>query len=331
MKKLLVLLMVLALVATSMFACSNNNENNNGNNNVNNEAGDDNETPDVVTTASLVTDADAFVNAMSADGTWIVATYNDITLEEDLVVEGEFTHREEIARKIGLYTQDDDRNVTERFTLTVPNIIVKSENLRIQSGVVVGDIYVEATGFQLVDQKVEGNVYYASQAIMDAATIDENSEVTGKVEIGTYAASDAPDVVTTASLVTDADAFAKAMSADGTWIVATYNDITLDEELVVEGEFTHREEIARKIGLYTQDDDRNVTARFTLTVPKITVKSENLKIQSGVVVGDIYVEANGFQLADQKVEGNIYFASQEYMDSFVMDENSEVTGSMEVQ
>ena len=330
MKKLLVLLMVLALVATSMFACSNNNENNNGNNmnnNGNNEAGGDNETPDVVTTASLVTDADAFVNAMSADGTWIVATYNDITLEEELVVEGTFTHREEIARKIGLYTQDDDRNVTERFTLTVPKITVKSENLKIQSGVVVGDIYVEANGFQLADQKVEGNIYFASQEYMDSFVMDENSEVTGTMEVS----SDMVDVVTTASLVTDADAFVKAMSAEGTWIVATYNDITLDEELVVEGEFIHREKIARKIGLYTQDDDRNVTERFTLTVPKITVKSENLKIQSGVVVGDIYVEANGFQLADQKVEGNIYFASQEYMDSFVMDENSEVTGSMEVQ
>lgn len=140
------------------------------------------------------------------------------------------------------------------------------------------------------------------------------------------------DVVTTASIVTEANAFASALSSDGTWIAAALNDILLEEALVVEGEFTNRDVVARKIALYTQDDDRVIIDRFTLTVPSVTVKSENLTIKGGVVKGDIYVEANGFNLSEVVIEGNIYFASQEYKESFVMDEDtSEVTGSMEVQ
>ncbi|MDQ0087967.1 putative component of type VI protein secretion system [Paenibacillus anaericanus] len=139
------------------------------------------------------------------------------------------------------------------------------------------------------------------------------------------------DVVTTASIVNDETAFLKAISKDGTWIIATLNDLTIDKDLVLEGEFTNKDVKARKIALYTQDENRTKTARFTLTAPKLTIKSENASFVGGTFVGDIYVEANGFTVDDAKIEGNVYFASEEYKASHQITNNGSVTGKTEVK
>lgn len=153
-----------------------------------------------------------------------------------------------------------------------------------------------------------------------------------KEETTTEATTEEVDVVTTASIVTDGAALVNALSAKGTWIACTLNDIVLTEDLVVEGDFKKDDVAARKIALYTQDDNRNITAQFNLTAPKLIVKSENTKIQGGTFIGDVYVEANGFQVGKEAtVQGNIYFASQEYMDSFIQDETGKVTGTTSVQ
>jgi hypothetical protein len=142
------------------------------------------------------------------------------------------------------------------------------------------------------------------------------------------------DAVTTASIVNDGTAFVKAIGKDGTWIVATLNDLTVDQDLVVEGEFHDKgdatKDLYRKLALYAQDADRNVTARYKLTAPKMTVKSPNTKIQGGTFVGDVYVESNGFVVTDATIEGNVYFASQEYMDSSNLKEGT-VTGEAALQ
>ncbi|MBN2221060.1 MAG: hypothetical protein JW708_02565 [Vallitaleaceae bacterium] len=146
------------------------------------------------------------------------------------------------------------------------------------------------------------------------------------------ATTETVDVVTTASIVTEGPALVNALSANGTWIACTLNDIVLTEDLVVEGEFKNDDKVARKIALYTQDENRKITAQFNLTAPKMVVKSENTKVQGGTFIGDVYVEANGFQVgASATVQGNIYFASQEYMDSFILDETGKVTGTTEVK
>ena len=86
------------------------------------------------------------------------------------------------------------------------------------------------------------------------------------------AISPPPDTKTTASVVNSADAFKQAIGANGTWIICPLNDLTLNDELVLEGEFKNGKKdeagndvIQRKIALYTQDQDRNITSRFTLT------------------------------------------------------------------
>lgn len=139
------------------------------------------------------------------------------------------------------------------------------------------------------------------------------------------------DLVTTASMVNNQDAFLKAASKDGTWIICLLQDITIDQEIVLEGEFTNRGEIDRKIALYTQDEDRNKTASFTLEAPKLIVRSENTRIQGGTFKGDVYVEANGFRVIDATVEGNVYFASEEYKSSFKLENGGTITGVVEVQ
>lgn len=138
---------------------------------------------EVATTPSIVNNADAFLNATGSEGTWIIATLSDLTIDKDIVLEGEFTNKDQSARKIALYEQDADRNVTARYTLTAPKLIVRSENAKIQSGTFVGDVYVEANGFQLVDTKIEGNLYFANDELEASATIDETSSVTGVTEI----------------------------------------------------------------------------------------------------------------------------------------------------
>ena len=142
------------------------------------------------------------------------------------------------------------------------------------------------------------------------------------------------DVVTTASIVDNSDALVKAASAEGNWIFATLNDIKMDEELVVAGEFHDKGDAAnpiyRKFAPYTQDADHNITASFTLTVPKMTVQSENFKVQGGTVKGDVYVEAKGFNVADTAtIDGNVYYASKEVQDSAVIE--GKVTGAQEVK
>lgn len=140
---------------------------------------------DAVSTASVVDTADGFIRAASSDGTWIIAITQDLTVDSEIVVAGEFTRRDEIYRKLALYAQDEDRNITDRYTLTAPRLVVRSENTRIQEGTFVGDVYVEAPGFHLVGGTVDGDVYFETEALRDSFEMDDASEITGEILIGT--------------------------------------------------------------------------------------------------------------------------------------------------
>ena len=287
---------------------------------------------EVVTTASLVNDAAAVVNALSENGTWIVAILGDVTVDQEIVAAGEFRDKGaadgDIYRKLALYAQDEDHNITDVYTLTVPKLTIQSENFKIQGGILKGDVLVEANGFVLDETAtVEGNLYFANEDVKATATI--TGKVTGANEVAGGA-----DVVTTASLVNDADAFVNAVSEEGTWIIATLGDVTVDQDVVVAGEFRDKDQadgdIYRKIGLYAQDEDRNITDVYTLTVPKLTVQSENLKIHGGIVKGNVVVEAKGFILDETAtIEGNLYFANEDVKSASEV--NGKVTGATEVK
>lgn len=145
----------------------------------------------------------------------------------------------------------------------------------------------------------------------------------------------AADTVTSASPKESSDpaALKAGLSANGYWIFAVLSDVTMNEELLVEGTFHDKgdasADVYRKLALYAQDADRNVTANYTLTVPLITVKSPNFRIQNGTVKGDVHVEAEGFELSGCTIEGNLTFATQAQMDSAKLAEGT-VTGTTSV-
>lgn len=150
--------------------------------------------------------------------------------------------------------------------------------------------------------------------------------------------ADKTDAVSSASVVNTADAFKKAISSNGTWIIAITGDLDINEELLVEGEFKNgrkddngKDILQRKIALYSQDENRNITARYTLTVPRLTVTSPEASIQHGTLKGDLYVSVANFKLIDATVDGNVYFTTEEAMSSFTMDETSKITGNQELK
>lgn len=146
-----------------------------------------------------------------------------------------------------------------------------------------------------------------------------------------------PDGVTSASPTkenSDPAVMAKSLSENGTWIFSVLSDVTSTEELVVSGTFHDKNDetkkVYRKLALYAQDAEHNVTEQYTLTVPKITVNSPAFRIQNGTVKGDIYVNAEGFELAGTTIDGNVYFATQAFMDSAILDTGT-VTGTVSVE
>lgn len=176
-------------------------------------------------------------------------------------------------------------------------------------------------------------------------TKKDEPDVTPEVEDTTDTDTDAeepeeqPDVVTTASIVDNGEAFLKAVGPDVFWLAAIVRDVKIDEDIVVEGEYTKPDKddetklvpAGRKIALYAQDADRNKTATYTLTAPKMIVKSKDTKIQGGTFVGDVYVQETGFNLVDATIEGNVYFATEELKGTFKIDDKSKVTGATEVK
>jgi len=152
------------------------------------------------------------------------------------------------------------------------------------------------------------------------------------------AATTTVDVVSSASVVDNSADFEKAISRDGTWIIAITRDLTIDKELLLDGDFKNGKKDAagndllqRKIALYTQDSNFNITNRFTLTVKELSINSANASIQHGTFKGDLYVTVKNFQLVDATVDGNVYFLNEEIKSSFKMDATSKITGVQEIK
>ncbi|HEY8891142.1 MAG TPA: hypothetical protein VIM70_12895 [Clostridium sp.] len=139
------------------------------------------------------------------------------------------------------------------------------------------------------------------------------------------------DVVTTASIVGTEAAFQKAVSKDGSWIIATVQDLTISKEIVLEGAFKNEAKAtARTIALYAQDAAGKKSASYTVTAPKLTVKSENTTIKGGTFKGDVYVDAKGFTIVDGKVEGNVTFATEALKSAFKLGAGGSITGTTAV-
>ncbi|MCF8002316.1 MAG: hypothetical protein K9K76_10740 [Halanaerobiales bacterium] len=140
---------------------------------------------------------------------------------------------------------------------------------------------------------------------------------------------EAQDTVSSASRATDEESLMTALGEEGAWIVIIQQDLSTDQDLVLEGEFTNDDETVREIALYTSDENHNVDERYTLTAPKLTVKSPNSVLAAGTFKGDVYVESNNFTLEDGfTVDGNVYFQSEEAKSTFKIKGGATVTGDL---
>lgn len=145
------------------------------------------------------------------------------------------------------------------------------------------------------------------------------------------------DMVTSPSRATDEANLIKAVKES--WIVILENDITTSEEITLETGFKKSDEdnpsklveTPRVLALYRQNDNKEIVNNYTLELPKLIIKDNNTKIEGGTIKGDIYIDANDVKIEGTTVEGNIYFSNEEQKNTFHMDENSNVTGNMEVK
>lgn len=164
----------------------------------------------------------------------------------------------------------------------------------------------------------------------DTAAEDETEEV---AEDTTDETGEDSDVTTgaTQSVVTDEDSLLEGLSSDGGWIVIFQDDISTDEELVLAGGMENNDgESERKLALYEQDADRNVTGTFTLSAPSLTIEQDNTRLQYGTFEGDVYVEAENFRLLGGTIDGDLIFASEEFEESAEIDDDATITGETKV-
>ena len=293
-------------------------------------------TPIAVETTSTVSTPAAFEKAISSNGTCIILATKNMAIYKDLIVNGEYKNgkkdasgKDILERKID-FRQDKDKTMTARLSLTVPKLTINSPQTNIAHGIIKGNIYVSSNNFQLIDTTVNGNVYFTTDQTKSTFKMDTKSKVTGKRQLLT------PPKTT--SIVNTPAAFEKAISSNGTCIIAITKNMTIDKNLVVNGEYKNgkkdasgKDVLERKINLYRQDKDKKIPVRLSLTVPKLTINSPQTNIEHGTFKGNIYVSSKNFKLIDAKVEGNIYFTTNEAKSTFKMDTKSKVTGKQQLK
>lgn len=150
----------------------------------------------------------------------------------------------------------------------------------------------------------------------------------GGTDNGDQETEEDTDVVAAASFVEDEEGLQAASDENGKWIIIPTTDINLGEELVVAGTFhdggDESKDVYRKIAAYEQDDDRNITAQHTITTSRLVVQSENLNFQGGTLDGDVYVEADGFQLHETAtITGDLVFANADF------EASADISGTVE--
>ncbi|CAM3136012.1 hypothetical protein GHI93_09165 [Lactococcus hircilactis] len=165
----------------------------------------------------------------------------------------------------------------------------------------------------------------ALSVAMLAACGNNNSTKTSSSDAKTTQSAKTMDVFAGATKGTDSFAdLQKGFAKNGAWLNATKGDMDASgKTLTVEGLFLGDNAVARKLAIYNQDSNFKITARYTLTVGKIEVKSPGFYISNGTVKGNVDVFAAGFHgqtgqgVAGQAtIDGNLTFASQALLDAY---------------
>jgi hypothetical protein len=144
------------------------------------------------------------------------------------------------------------------------------------------------------------------------------------------------DAVTSSSRVSDEKSLLNALN--NSWIVILEKDITTAQEVMLktghqknaEGDESEKVDTPRVLVLLKKDEKDEVIDTYKLETPKLTIKDEGAKIEGGTIKGDIYIEVNNVNLQEARIEGNVFFISEEAKSSFTLDEGSSISGNMEV-
>ncbi|MGO2384145.1 MAG: hypothetical protein ACTH5F_00525 [Pseudolactococcus laudensis] len=367
--KLISLLAVSALSVTFLTACGGSSDKK-----TDDKTTDSAKTAEAFTGATQGTDSfDTLSKGFAANGAWLNAVTKDVDASDKvLTVEGLFAGDGQVNRELALYKSGADHKPETTYTLTVKKLVVKSPGFAIAQGTVKGDVYVNASGFKFEGTgKIDGNLIFASDDLKtayEALDAADKGTVTGEVKVeasdvttvksgaisvaakgGAISYDKVSDVKTGATKGTEKfDDLADTLGKNGAWLGAATADIDAsDKTLTIDGTFLgSKGEIARKVGLYTQNDKHQVTKTYTLTVKKVIVNSPFTVISNGGIKGDVYVTKSAIGFAAQngkdvdgkqvtaKLDGNLYFATQEQLDAYnKLDATAkyDVTGKTEVK
>jgi hypothetical protein len=144
---------------------------------------------DAVTGASRAVDEAQFEQKVSKENTnYIVIPTRDLTFTKDITVEsgikiGNEGAAEIATRSLGFGTYKEDKTIDKRITLTVPRLIIAGENVKFEYGIIKGDVYVTGAGFNIKDGTIDGNLYFATEELKNAFTLDATSKITGTTEV----------------------------------------------------------------------------------------------------------------------------------------------------
>lgn len=194
MKKKFVLLTTLTFVISAiMIGCSNNEpaqKTDTSDTSIIESTNSESVEADAVSSASLAPDGKTFEEKISKDGNYIIITTKDLTFEKDLTVDGTFTKKDkdgkEVTTRSLAFAAYGEDNTVIRYTVTVPRIIINSENTLLEYGIIKGDVYVQAPGFKTKDATIDGNLYFATPELKDAFIADDLTKITGKFEVKEY-------------------------------------------------------------------------------------------------------------------------------------------------
>ena len=187
------LIIALSMVTLLFVGCSRNNnmEETTPNATKDDKYGTDNNggTVDTVTSPSRATDEANLIKAVNES--WIVILENDITTSREIVLESGFQKPDydnpnkmvDTPRVLALYMTNEDKQKVADYTLTVPKLIIKDENTKIEGGTIKGDVYIEAKEVKVEGTTIDGNVYFNNEEEKNTFHIDESSKITGSMEI----------------------------------------------------------------------------------------------------------------------------------------------------
>lgn len=144
------------------------------------------EETDAVASASVVSDEAGFLKGISPEGTFIVFTTKDLSFTEDLIVSGTFTKADKEGKEVPVRSLAFTQTGAEKYTVTAPNMVIQSENTLMEYGIFKGDVYIQAPGFTTKEATIDGNLYFATQELMDAFAIDEKTIISGETAVKEY-------------------------------------------------------------------------------------------------------------------------------------------------